>query len=99
MPHILSDHRRRPDVRVAANPAKLVHRTKRANGHEILHSDVSREGCAVHKQRVAADHAVMSNVRIRQKKIAVAQGSLAAAFFCATAHSDVFAENVAVTRH
>src|SRR6266513_694806 len=97
--HILGNHRRSPDVGVAADPAKLMHGTKRANRREILHRDVSREGCAVDKQGVAADRAIVPDVRIRQKKIAVAQGSFAAAFLRAAADGDVFAENVAVSRH
>jgi len=93
---VLSNHCRCADIRVAADAAKLMDWTERANRREIFHRDVSREGCAVHKQRVAADQAIVPDVRIRQKKIVVAQESLAAAFFCATADGDVFAENVAV---
>ncbi len=60
---------------------------------------MSREGCAIHKQGVAADRTIVPDVRISQKKIAVAQAGFPASFLRPTAHGDVFAENVAVARN
>src|SRR5205807_2055473 len=90
--------RRGPDVSVSADPAELVHRTKCADGHEVFHRYVPGQGCTVHEQGVAANHAIMSDVRVRQKKIPVAQARFRAAFFRATAYADVFAVNVVVAR-
>ena len=39
----------------------------------------------------------MPDVRIRQQEITIAQHGLAAAFLRATAHGDVFAENISVS--
>src|SRR5258708_14887325 len=70
--HVLRNHRRSPDVGVAADAAKLVHRAKRANGHEIFHRDVPGERRAVHKQRVAADYTFMPHLRVRHKEVSFA---------------------------
>ncbi len=76
-----------------------MYRTKRANGHEVFHRDVSRESCAIHEKCAVADHAIMPDVRIGQEKIAIAQQSFAAAFFRAAADGHILAKNIAVTRH
>src|SRR6267142_2726295 len=95
--HVLCNHRGRADVRVPAEPAKLVHRAKRTHRHVIFHRHVSRQRRAVHEQRVAADHTIVPDVRIRQKKIAVPQRSFAAAFLRSPADRHVFPENIPVS--
>src|SRR4029077_1389443 len=91
--HVLRNHRRCTDVSVTPNAAELVHGTKRANRREIFHGDMTRKSCAVHKQSVAANHAVMPDMRIGEEKIVVAKSGLAAALLRSTAYGDVFAEN------
>src|ERR1700722_8104435 len=94
--HILGNHRGRADVRVAPQPAKLVHRGKRAQGDEILDGHVSRKRRAIYKQRVAADLAVMSDVRVRQKKIIAADPRDPAALHGPAADGHMLAKNVGV---
>jgi len=79
--------------------AELVHRAKRANGHEIFYGDMSREGCSVHKKRVVAYLAIVSDVRIRKKKILIGPGRSGLRPFAFAAHRHVLAENVAITRN
>src|SRR6267378_1827208 len=95
--HVLRNYGGCADVRVPAEPAKLVHRAKRANRHEIFHRHVSRQRRAVHKQRVAANHAIVPDVRIRQKKIAVPQRSFATVFLRSPADRYVFPKNISVS--
>src|SRR5207302_7136423 len=64
-----------------------------------FHGHVSRERCTVHKQRVATYLAIMSDMRVREKKILIAQKGQASAFLRSAAHRYVFSENVAVTRN
>src|SRR5258708_7565271 len=60
---------------------------------------MSREGCAIYKQGVAADRATVPNVRIRQKKIAVTQMGFPPAFLRPTAYGDVCAKIFAAPRN
>src|SRR6202040_177620 len=76
--------------------AKLVHRGKRAQGDEILDGYVSRKRRAIYKQRVAADLAVMSDVRVRQKKIIAADPRDPAALHGPAADGHMLAKNVGV---
>src|ERR1700739_2029792 len=57
--HVLRNPRCGADVRIAPQPAKLMHRRKRAQGDEILHYHVPRERRPVHEQRVVSDLAVV----------------------------------------
>src|SRR5882762_8203700 len=94
---ILRNYRGCTDVRVPAQPAKLVHRAKRAHRHEIFHGHVSCQRRAVYKQRVAADRAIVPDVRIRQKQIVVPQRSFAAAFLRSPADRHVFPKNISIS--
>src|SRR5439155_25547415 len=59
--------------------------------------DLSSARCTVHEQGVATYLAIVSDVRVRKKKILIAQRGPASALFGSAAHRHVFAENVAVT--
>ena len=58
---------------------------------------MSRQRRTVYKQRVAANHAIVPDVRIRQKKIVVPQRSFAAAFLRSPADRYVFPENISIS--
>src|SRR6266481_3334001 len=92
--HVLGNHRRRADIRVAPQAATLVHRRKRAQRYEILHGHVTRQRSAVHEQRIVADLAVVPDVRIRQEKIIIANPRDTAALRGSPADGHMFAKNV-----
>src|SRR6266481_3188645 len=92
--HVLGNHRRRADIRVAAQAAKLVHRRKRAQRYEILYGHVTRQRSAVHEQRIVADLAVVPDVRVRKKKIVIANPRDTAALRGSPADGYMLAKNV-----
>src|SRR5271157_2511724 len=94
--HILRDDSARADVSVAPQPAKLVHRAKRADGHIILHRYVARERRAIYEQRVVSHLTIVSHMRIRQKKILTPNAGSAAAFDRSPADGHVLTKNVPI---
>lgn len=95
--HVLSDHSVRADVGMAADAAELLDGRKRADGGVIVHGDVPGERRAIHENRVAADLAIVADVRVGHDEIVIAETRDAAAFHGAAIHRGEFAKCVAVS--
>src|SRR5258708_11928420 len=66
--HILRNHRGCPDVGIAADAAKLMHRRLKSDRNVVLYGHMSRERRAVHKQSMVTNVAIVPHVRRRQKQ-------------------------------
>src|SRR6202163_5062338 len=66
--HILRDDGGGANIRVAPDATELVHRGKCTHRGEILCDDVAGKRGAIDEQRVAADDAIVTYVRIGQEK-------------------------------
>ena len=81
--HVLFDDAVRPDERVPADAAELVHAGERADVRPVVDDDVAGEPDAVAENHVVADANVVRHVRVgHQEAVAADAGDQAAALRC-----------------
>jgi hypothetical protein len=73
-----------------------MHRRERPDSGKVFHRDVPGEGCSVHKQSIAPHLAIVSDVRVCQDEIVVADLGPAAAFLRSPVHSYIFTKNISI---
>src|SRR6185437_109330 len=94
--HVTVDRREHRGERVRADLAELVHARESAQHNVVADFDMARERGIVGEDGVAADVAVVRNVRVGHDPVVVADAGGVAAFGGAAVDRDEFMEGVAV---
>ena len=82
-----------------ADAAELVHTGLSADNGAVGHDGVTGQAHVIGQNRIVAHDAVVRDMNVRHKKVAVADHSDAVILDCACRDRDVFANDVVVTDH
>jgi hypothetical protein len=86
----------RGDVRIFSDAAKLMNGAESADGGVVFDGDVAGERGAIDKNRVAADLAIVADVRVGHDEIVAAEARGAAALERAAIHRGEFVKFIIV---
>src|SRR5205814_8132290 len=77
-----------------SHAAELMHAGKGSDCRVVFNRDVARKRRRVRHDDVAAEHAVVPNMRVRHQKIVISDSRVAATALCAAMDIHVLAKNV-----
>src|SRR5258708_27819510 len=95
--HVLRNDGASADVSVASNAAELVHRAEGSHIRIIIDNHVPGKRGAIRENGVAADNAIVSDVRIRHEQIVAADPRNAASLLGTAADRGKFSKPVFIT--